>query len=153
MIKDDIMRLTVYDAPPENLELAEQRMQLLYARELVPQSNEEALDRVAMAGPYPSNLTDVIFKNVDQFLACIRNIHDGDGKQFKADAAIVLNGGPRKTVYAGQAYTNGNRFVFILEEMPHKMRVVLARTLAAPEKYEKWISDVRELLGAGAEDL
>ena len=42
MIKDDIMRLSVYESPPENQDLAEQRMQLLYARELIPMSAKEA---------------------------------------------------------------------------------------------------------------
>ena len=152
MIKDDIMKMTVYESPPENKDLADQRMQLLYARELIPQSHDDAKSRVKMAGPYPSNLTDVVFQNVDQFLGCLRDMHDGICT-YKADAVIVLNGGPRKTVYAGQAYTNDNRFIFVLEQMPHKMRVVLARSMEAPEKYEQWLTDLRNILGDGAGEL
>lgn len=145
MTKDELMRMTMYEAPPENLELAQQRLQILWARDILPQSKEEAQEKINMAGPYPSNLDDVVFKNVDQFLTCVKDMHDGEGRPYSANAEVIADGG-RKKIWAGRAYTKDNSFFFLIEELPYKARVLMARTQKVPKKHQKWLDAVNEVL-------
>jgi len=145
----DVLKMSMYDTPP-TLEQAEARIAMIYARELVPDKNADAQAKVKSAGCYPSNLTDMVFKNIDQFLYCLKHM-TSFGNRWEAEAKVILNAGALKKVYAGQAFQGDNRFVFILEEKPHLMRVILARTIQVPEEYAQWFLDLKAILKDGDE--
>jgi hypothetical protein len=83
MIRDDARLTLAFGTPPENDDVAEERVQLMnedYKRiEILrkaaigpPQSYEEALEVVKAAGPYPSNLLGMWWNTVDEFVRVLK---------------------------------------------------------------------------------
>lgn len=132
MLKDELMPLTALEAPPENLEMA--------------------MERIQWAGEHPTRLIGTVWKNTDQFLHCVKNMTDGKEK-WEVDAAVILDCGPRLKVYAGYAGTNDFDFVFVIQELPDRAKVVGAKMTGVPERYEEWLANIKEVLGSGACEL
>ena len=151
MTKDEVFKTTMYDAPPENLEIAEQRLQMLYAREVIPTSTKEANDRLELAGAYPSNLIGMVFKDADQFVRALKNTSDKKNHTWKVESKVVLNCG-RVKIYAGSADSQRSKFVFMIKEMPYRSEIIGAKIIKVLPEFEQWLDDLNEILEDGNDD-
>ena len=141
MIREEIFIMTMYEAPPEDIEMADQRMQLLFARDLIPKDKEDAEKRMKLAGCYPTNLIGMIWESVDQFTYLLKD------RGWDVHTEVILDSGDRSRVHAGYAELKESRFVFVLEQMPHRTRVVGARLVKTSKEHKNWLHKVQALMG------
>ena len=132
MLKDELMPLTAMEAPPEDLDLA--------------------MERIQWAGEHPTKLVGTVWKNVDQFLHCVKNLTDGK-ENWEANAAVIMDCGPRLKIYAGYASSPGNEFIFIMQAMPMRAKVIGAKTTAVKGEWQAWLANIKDVLGSGADIL
>lgn len=148
MTRDEIFIMSIYSSPPEDIEMADQRMQLLFAKDIVPKNPQEADERMKLAGHYPTNLIDMVWESPEQFVYLLKQ------RNYEVKTVCLLDAGDRSRIHAGYAASGKDLFAFILKEMPHMTRVECAKTLGIREEYEQWLVTVQNLMSEnGFKDL
>lgn len=157
-IKDDLLKVSMYDSPPENLELAHQRGQMIMdgnealrqareSREKPPETVSEGAARViAVAGIHCEALTGMVWKNTDQFVAVLQEL--GWRTTLR-----VLDSNGRETMVLGTATCGDNELRFYLLEKPYRVEVALAIPVRTSETGRPAVQAARKIMMEGMEEL
>jgi len=160
-IKDEAFKPSVYDAPPENLQAALERSQLFAdpdasletcreAREVPPESVEESKNRIQAAGIYATNLIGMVWKNVEQFVAVMKEF----GWETEVYCHQVMMDAGRYKVYVGIAKADrNNRIGFFLWQKPHSVTVLTAKNLSSSDGTKKQLKEMAELMRQYSGDI
>ena len=154
MIKDEVFKTSIYDCPPENLDAACERGQLLFdedktlstcreARDGPPESEEDIDHRMTAAGINPTNMIGMVWKNVDQF----KDVLSRYGWKTELYCHSKTMDAGRYKVLMGIAQADRrNKISFVLWEKPHQLVVLMAKTLSASRNAQKVLKEVADLI-------
>jgi len=161
MFKDELYKPSVYQAPPENLEAAIERGQVLYdpspdwdtcrqAAQRPPETEEEIHKRAKAAGIHPTNLIESVWKNVEQFAAMLREY--GWKPQVYCHRKTA-DAGRYKVYYCVARASRNNKMIFTLWDKPHHLQVTTAILLSASESAQQALKEVAELMEHHSDDV
>lgn len=154
-VKEEIFICSAYQDPPENDDIALQRIQIAFdnpnkidiLREATlspPLDDVEAINRIRLAGSYPSNLIRTKWRSTEQFFRALNEVGwlDVKNKIFMNSGRYVMH-----LAIASQELENGrHQIAFCMLETPTAMEICCARGLQAGINGQKWLDKTMELM-------
>ena len=156
MLRDEFFKTSVFTSPPENLEVALERGQLMNepegslevfrrACEEPPKDMSEAKGRLKACGMHVTNVIGMVWKNLDQFVEVLRE-YDWKSEVYW-DKRTMDAGRFRQMYLIATPKTGGkNKLILWLWDQPHRLTVTCAVSLSTSEKSEKLARKIKEMI-------